>query len=140
MFLSWKFSRLCKNLEWPTGLYLTLTYTNRTRSCVSHCLITHIFIFIESRCYRKRFWSKGWNGLFRLLKEMKCTRKVSLPTQKNPPLFILNNLVKQSQTFSLKLMGATRGKSIFALIKHVKVSLEWKGKWLLICARYSLKS
>lgn len=64
-------------------LFPHLSCTNGTLSCVNHRLITHIFIFIESRCYRKGFWSKGWNGLFRLLKETKYTSKVNPLTQIN---------------------------------------------------------
>lgn len=68
------------------SLCLTLTHKG-TLSCVDHQLITHIFIFIESCCYRKGFWSKGWNGLFRLLKKTKRTSKVSLLTQKSYPWY-----------------------------------------------------
>lgn len=118
MPLGWKFlTFMLRTINNPFSLPTTPMVF-----CAHHWLITHIFIFVESCCYRKGFWSQGWNRLFRLLEKTKCTSNISLLIQK-AALGFLSILVKLNQRPSLK--WATRGK-VFVWIKYIKDSLMTK--------------
>lgn len=124
MLLGWKFlTFMLRTINNPLSLPTTPMVF-----CAHHWLITHIFIFVESCCYRKGFWSQGWNRLFRLLEKTKCTSNISLLIQKSCPwLFKYFGKIK-SKIFTE--MG-NQGKS-FCLNQAHKGFSNDKGKWLLI--------